>query len=45
MKNCMLNQMRDVFSNKRIKKSYDVISDCFGYISKAETTRNTSELQ
>ena len=27
----MLNQMRDVLSNKRIEKSHDAISDCFGY--------------
>ena len=24
-----VNQMRGVFSNKRIEKSYDAISDCF----------------
>ena len=27
----MLNKMLDVLSNKRIEKSYDAISDCFGY--------------
>ena len=27
----MLTQMRDVLSNKRIEKSYDAISDSFGY--------------
>ena len=25
------NQIRDVFCNKQNKKSYDAISDCFGY--------------
>ena len=27
----MLNQMRHVLSNQQIEKSYDAISDCFGY--------------
>ena len=37
--------MRDVFSNMRIKNSYDASSDCFGMISKIKTARHTSELQ
>ena len=35
--------MRDVFSNKRIEKSYDAIF--WGMISKIKTARHTSELQ
>ena len=35
--------MRDVFSNKRIEKSYDAIF--LGMISKIKTARHTSELQ
>ena len=35
--------MCDAFSNKRIEKSYDAISDCFGEISKIKTTIHTSE--
>ena len=39
MKNCsklnphldVFNQMHDVFCNKRIEKSHDVISNCFLY--------------
>ena len=35
--------MRDVFSNKRIEKSYDAI--LLGMIPKIKTARHTSELQ
>ena len=35
--------MRDVFSNKRIKKGYDAIF--WGIISNIKTTRHTSQLQ
>ena len=35
--------MRDVFSNKRIEKTYDAIF--WGKISKTKTARHTSELQ
>ena len=35
--------MRDMFSNKRIEKSYDAIF--LGMISKIKTARHTSELQ
>ena len=35
--------IRDVFSDKRIEKSYDAIF--LGMISKTKTARHTSELQ
>ena len=41
----LFNQIRDVFSNKQIEKSYDAISDCLDMDSKIKTTTHTSELQ
>ena len=38
-----VHYMRDVFSNKRIEKSYDAIF--LGMIFKIKTARHTSELQ